>query len=199
MPPDQEIANACSHRSEMRIAQDEYLRSRYLAFAAKAAFFPTLAAEGDMGLSSSEIDYDRRFTGGALLTVTMPLFEGGNTLGNIKTTKSIEQQKKDTLDDLARQVEEDVRLALWGLRTNIEQVRAAAQFVMLAKRELMLATDRFKEGVSNNIEVLNAQTALTRARNDYLDALVQYHIARLNMYFARGNADAFYLAPINKQ
>jgi outer membrane protein TolC len=133
-----------------------------------------------------------------MVKVSMPLFEGGDTAGAIKEANSVKHQQEDNLKDLELQVEEDVRLALWGLRTSVAQVRAAAKVVELADHELTLASHRFSEGVSNNIEVVNAQTSLARARSDYLESLVQYHIARLNLYFSRGKAESFYLVSNQK-
>ena len=84
-------------------------------------------------------------------------------------------------------------MALWTIETSVEQVNAAGQLVELSQRELELASHRFSEGVGDNVEVVNAQTALEQARNEYIVALTQYHAARVNWYFALGKADSFYL------
>jgi len=68
--------------------------------------------------------------------------------------------------------------------------------VGLSKHELDLASDRFMQGVGDNIEVLNAQTALEEARSQYVSALTLYHAARVNLYFALGESNSFYLQDV---
>jgi outer membrane protein TolC len=72
-------------------------------------------------------------------------------------------------------------------------VRAAEQAASLATRELQLAQDRFKNGVADNIEVVNAQTALENARLMVVSSLAQFNIARLNLASALGHVEDFRL------
>jgi len=89
------------------------------------------------------------------------------------------------------QVEEDVRLALSNIRTAAVQVRAADESAQLAERELEMARDRFRAGVADNLEVINAQTALANARDAQVAALAEYNAARLNLAAALGRAETF--------
>jgi outer membrane protein TolC len=84
-----------------------------------------------------------------------------------------------------------VRLAFAGLRTKADTVRAADLTVTLAERELEMARDRFRAGVGDNIEVVNAQTVLANARLDQVTALAVYNGARLNLAAALGRAREF--------
>ena len=113
--------------------------------------------------------------------------------GETKEASSQKRQEEIYFDDLKRQVEEDVYMALWTIETSMEQVNAAGQVVELSVRELELASHRFAEGVGDNVEVVNAQTVLEQSRDEYIAALTQYHAARINWYFALGKADSFYL------
>ena len=63
----------------------------------------------------------------------------------------------------------------------------------LAQTELRLARDRFAAGVADNIEVVNAQTALQNARNTLVAALAAYNTARANLAAAMGSAEGFRL------
>jgi len=56
---------------------------------------------------------------------------------------------------------------------------------------LEMARDRFRAGVGDNIEVVNAQTALANARLDQISALADYNGARLNLAAALGRARTF--------
>jgi outer membrane protein TolC len=89
------------------------------------------------------------------------------------------------------QVEQDVRLAISTLQTTLERVRAADEALRLAERELEMSRDRFRAGVADNLEVINAQASLANARAGQVQALAVYNAARLNLAAALGRAEAF--------
>ncbi len=190
------VQNALDERLEMQIAQDQIRASKFQLYGAVTEVLPKFDFNGDYGLSGIEPNKTARQTGEVTFRLSMPLFEGGLIAGQIKETKSQKKQAEIQFDDLKRQIEEDVHLSLWTLETNIEQVKAASQVVQFAHRELEMAGHRFAQGVGDNIEVVNAQTILARAQDDYVVALSLYHTARMNLYFALGRAEEFYLQKI---
>ena len=127
----------------------------------------------------------------AAIQLNVPIFNGGLTRGRLTVATSRERQAELELGSVRGQVEEDVRLALVTLRTAVAQVHAADESVRLAQRELEMAQDRFRAGVSDNLEVVNAQTALANARDAQVNALAQYNAARLNLAASVGRAEAF--------
>src|SRR5204862_482861 len=60
-------------------------------------------------------------------------------------------------------------------------------------QELTLARDRFAHGVGSNVDVIEAQTSLSRARANYVDALAAFHVARANLAAALGESGKFHL------
>ncbi len=89
------------------------------------------------------------------------------------------------------EIERDVRVSLANLKTRENQVAAARQTVALAERELELSQDRFLNGVADNIEVVNAQTALENARQSLVSSTAHFNVARLNLAVALGHAESF--------
>jgi outer membrane protein TolC len=77
------------------------------------------------------------------------------------------------------------------MRIGVERVRAADQGFELAQRELEMSRDRFRAGVADNLEVINAQTSLANARASQVEALAIYNAARLNLASAMGRAETF--------
>lgn len=187
------VATASRDRIEMQIARDQIRASRFRLYEAKAELLPKIEFTGDYGLSGTTPNDHDRNVGDILFRVSMPVFEGGQIYGQIKEADSKKRQEEVSYSDLRRQVEEDVRLALWTLETGVEQVRAASKVVALAQREFELANHRFAQGLGDNVEVVGAQTTLAKARDTYILALTQYHAARINMSFALGKTESFYL------
>ena len=79
------------------------------------------------------------------------------------------------------------------LATLGDRVAAARAGLDLAGQELELARDRFAAGVSDNVEVVDAQAALAEARDTRVSALAEYARARINLAAALGRARQFSL------
>jgi outer membrane protein TolC len=192
LPPiETAVAQAEDTRAEVRVAQAQVSESDYQKRAARAEQLPSIEFLGDYGLSGITPTNTDLPTRRAAVQLNVPIFNGGLTRGRIQAATSRERQAELQLASIRGQVEEDVRLAFAGLRTTAETVRAADLTVTLAERELEMARDRFRAGVADNIEVVNAQTVLANARLDQVTALAVYNGARLNLAAALGRAQAF--------
>jgi outer membrane protein TolC len=127
------------------------------------------------------------------LRLDVPLFDGGRTKSQIQVADSRLRQAELRWNDLRAEVEKEVRQALDNLATRREQVLAAQKALALAERELELAQDRFRNGVGDNVEVVNAQAALEKARQGVVSSLALYNLARLNLAAALGHVEDFRL------
>jgi len=123
--------------------------------------------------------------------LTLPILAGGQTHGHIIEETALQQQAHDRYQDTIAQVEEDVRLSLQTLTAEVEETRTADLAVDLSRKELKMAQDRFAAGAGDNIQVLNAQTALARALDDQVDTLARYDTARVNLASALGRMQQF--------
>jgi outer membrane protein len=189
--PDEAIRQALSDRFEIRVAELQIRLAQTLRKAASADQLPSVsifADYGSSGINPDEINLPTRTFG---IQVDIPLFNGGRTRGQITVAKSRECQAQMKLADLRLDIERDVRVALENLVTRESQVKAADQTVALAERELELSQDRFANGVVDNIEVVNAQTALENARQILVSSTAQFNVARLNLAVAVGHAEKF--------
>jgi outer membrane protein len=185
------LQTAAQDRVEIAIAEQEVKRLGYERKAAQAELYPSadfFANYGSSGVQVNELALPTHSVG---VRLNIPIFNGGATYGRIKSAKSRETQGQLRLDDTRQQVEQDVRNTLQTLATAAKQVHSAQQQVKLAERELEQSRDRFSAGVGDNIEVLNAQTALENARNAQVLALTAYNSARINLAAALGRAETF--------
>jgi outer membrane protein TolC len=86
-------------------------------------------------------------------------------------------------------VEQDVRNALIQIRTATGQVRLAESNRRYALETLTQSRDRFEAGVTNTVEVVQAQQQLASAENDYISSLFALNLARLSLARATGQAE----------
>jgi outer membrane protein len=187
------IRQALADRIELRVAEDQLKIAEAQRKAALADWMPSVSAFGDYGssgLTPNEIALPTRSIG---VRIAIPLYDGGRTRSQMQVASSQQRQAELRMSDLRVEVEKDVRIALKNLATREEQVTAAQKAVTLSERELELARDRFANGVGDNVEVVNAQTALENARQVYVSSLLQFNVARLNLAVALGQAENFHL------
>lgn len=189
--PEVAIEQAIADRPELRIAERQARLAAMLHKAASADRLPSVSFFADYGSSSTTIDENSLPTRSVGIRIDIPVFNGGRTRGQIAVSSSQERQAQQRLADLRFEIERDVRVSLANLKTRENQVAAARQTVALAERELELSQDRFLNGVADNIEVVNAQTALENARQSLVSSTAHFNVARLNLAVALGRAESF--------
>ncbi len=117
----------------------------------------------------------------------VPIFDGGRRDARRAETASQFRQERVRSNDLREQVELEIRTALDSLRSADEQLKVAEEGLTLADSELTQARRRYSAGFASNLEVTDAQTRLERARDNRIDALYGYNIARIDLGRAMGN------------
>jgi outer membrane protein len=78
------------------------------------------------------------------------------------------------------------------LGSSRNEVQVANLGVQLSKEEVDQARDRFKAGVANNIEVIQAQDSLARANDNQIAALYRFNQARADLARALGQMEKVY-------
>jgi outer membrane protein len=122
----------------------------------------------------------------------VPIFTGGRIRAETAKAdleiKKVEQQR----DDLRNQIALEVKTATAQLDSARHQVEVANLGIQLAQEEVTQARDRFAAGVANNIEVVQAQDALSRASDNQIAALYQFNQARADLARAIGQMESIY-------
>jgi len=122
------------------------------------------------------------------LQVSVPLFDGFRREGRIAEQSAVAEAATVRERDLRQQVAGDVQSALLDLNTAQAQQAIAAERLQLAQDELTQARQRFAAGVAGNIEVIDAQASLLRARDGDIDARFAAATARVALARAVGAA-----------
>jgi outer membrane protein len=124
--------------------------------------------------------------------VSVPLFTGGRIHAEIVRADLEIQKLQQQEDDLRNQIALDVKTALINLDSARSQVAVANLGVQLSKEEVDQARDRFKAGVANNIEVIQAQDSLARANDNQIAALYRFNQARADYARSIGQMEKVY-------
>lgn len=146
---------------------------------------PSIQAFGDYGAIGLDVGSAvGTRTYGA--TLRLPLFDGGRRDARRAEAATLLRQDELRTQDMRKQVELEVRLALDSIAAATRQVQVAEEGLQLAERELAQAQRRYQGGVTTNLEVVDAQTRTERARDNRILALFQYNQARIDLASAMG-------------
>jgi outer membrane protein TolC len=93
------------------------------------------------------------------------------------------------LEDIRGRIDYDVRNAFLDLQTAFDQLGAAQSNVGLAHETLQFARDRFSAGVTDTVEVVQAEESVASADNDLISATYSYNLAKVSLARAVGQAE----------
>ena len=127
------------------------------------------------------------------LGVKLPLFTGGLVSSRIAKAKAELAKVQEDRREMESQVSMEVQTAQAELDSARNEVDVAAQTTNLASEALLQARHRFEAGVSNNIEVINAQDELARASDSRINALYRLCQAHADLAKAMGRMETYFV------
>jgi outer membrane protein TolC len=156
--------------------------------AAQAERYPTVGFQGDYGtIGQSAITNHGTYT--ASVAARIPIFEGGRIKSEIQQADAVLSQRKSQYDDLRGRIEFEVRSAFLDYEAATKQLQVATSNLDLAHQQLQQARDRFASGVTNNLEVVQAQEAEATAQENYISSLFGHNFSKLAVARAIGIAE----------
>lgn len=190
VPPSLEecLRRAYASRADYQAAQAQMRSDELARRAATAEHYPSFDIEGDYG----DIGVNPATSNGTFHvagTLTVPIFQGGKAHADVLQAEGELRQAKARLEDLRGQIDSDVRNALLDLNAAAEQVEVARSSVELAEQTLTQAQDRFAAGVTDNLEVVQAQESVASAHENYISSLYAHNLAKVELARSLGNAE----------
>jgi len=143
--------------------------ARRTGTAIRAERLPRVGVEADYGLNGMTVP-SALSTRQVALEVTIPILDGFRREARLSEQDAVVRESEVRERDLRQQITADVDAALLDLRSAEAQQLIAADQLRLAEDELSQSRQRFKAGVAGNIEVIDAQSNLIRARDTDIDA-----------------------------
>jgi outer membrane protein TolC len=121
--------------------------------------------------------------------VSVPLFTGGRIRSDVREAEARLAQRQAEFRDLEGRVAYDVRVARLDVQASETAVRVAQGNKALAERSLVQAEDRYANGVTNDLEVVQAREAVVNAGENYIASLFSFNVAKISLARALGAAE----------
>jgi outer membrane protein TolC len=188
LPAEIYLTRAYVSRSDYQAAQAQVRSAEFLHRGAAAGRYPTMdlnANFGDIGVTPAQSNGTWQVNG----SLNIPIFEGGKVHSDLLEADAQLKQTRSQLGDLRGRIDYEVRTALLDLNAAAEQVEVARSSVDLAEQALTQSKDRFTAGVTDNLEVVQAQEAVASAHESYIQSLYAHNLARLELAYAIGDAE----------
>lgn len=185
---EQSLQRAYASRPDYQALMAQVRASELSRRAATAEHLPSVgfaADYGDIGVSPLTSNGTYHLTG----TVNVPIFQGGKAHADALEAEATLRQNRAQLENLRGQIDYEVRTAMLDLNAAADQVAVARSSVDLAGQTLTQAQDRFAAGVTDNLEVVQAQEALASANENYIASLYAHNLAKVEFAKAIGYAE----------
>jgi outer membrane protein TolC len=140
---------------------------------------------GDIGVTPAHSNGTWQVNGG----LNIPIFEGGKVHSEVLEADAQLKQARSQLGDLRGRIDYEVRAALLDLSAAAEQVEVARSSVDLAEQAFGQSRDRFAAGVTDNLEVVQAQESVASAHESYIQSLYAHNLAKLELARSIGDAE----------
>ncbi len=182
------IRLALSQRADYQSAAKQVQAAQDSLGAARAEWYPTVDLNGYYGATGPTLASSHGVfaIAGAL---NFNVFNGGRIRSDVEKARAALKQRTDELADLGAQVEVEVRNAFLDLQSAADQVAVARDNLNLSGQTLDQARDRFTAGVTDNIEVVQAQGTVAAANDNLIAALYAHNLAKVSLARALGLAD----------
>ena len=175
---EQAKAYAMLHRSELVKSAMAIKSAEEAVRSAKAGYLPTVKVNASRGYEDPDGYFGtskKSWSVGA--SASWSLWDGGATQNAIKKANAQLEQAKEANLATVDAVLLAVQKAYLNLRSAEQTIQSTQTAVAQGQESFRIATLRYRAGVGTNLDVLDAETKLTTARNNYVQALYNYNIS----------------------
>ena len=185
------VTTGLRQRPELAALAARELAVERMKDAARSMRLPTVVATGSYGSTGLQGQtWINAYSIG--LGIKVPLFTGGRISAETAKAKIELSRIQEERTGLEAQVSLEVQVAQAELAAETSEVEVTTQAVALAEEVVAQSRHRFEAGVSNNIEVINAQDELARATDNRINALSRLNQSRADLARAMGQLEPLF-------
>ena len=195
------LAYALEHRPDIHAAKLNVDAANDAVKVASADYLPKVYLNATNSWTGENFPGNDKSTWMVGASMNLNVFDSGITSGNVNKAKAELFKQQELERQLVLTVNLAVKSAYLNLREAEKRIGTAKVAVVKAEEDYKIAQVRYSAGVGTNIDVMDSQVALTKAKNNYIQALYSYNTSKSSLDEAIGLATGKEIAkdPIKKQ
>ncbi|MBN1639286.1 MAG: TolC family protein [Ignavibacteriales bacterium] len=174
------------HRSELKSLGYQIDASNQGENMVLSSFFPTIVLSGNLQYQAFTDennvqwkDYSR--SKAITLSISWPLFEGGKRYINYQIAQIRTEQMKLIQKQSQTQISLEVEQNFYRFNESVKNLQSLEEAMKQSKESLRLSNLLYGEGMSTQIDILNAQLLYNSSRIQYLQGIYNYNINQLKL------------------
>jgi outer membrane protein TolC len=188
LTPDSAIEQALHGRADLASAEAAVHAAESALSAEKAQRLPTISFSADYGGGGNNIgNFNQVYTVAG--SVSLPIYTGGRIHADIEQAQADLERRRAEYEDLRGRIAYDVHIAWLDATASDSSVKVAEANRDLAQKALAQSRDRYSNGVTNYLEVVQAQEGLAAANENLIQSLYSFDVAMVSLARAMGTAD----------
>ncbi|SFN60897.1 Outer membrane protein TolC [Algoriella xinjiangensis] len=182
-----------STRTEFKVLEKQKELLGFAKEAEKANLYPTVGLSGNYGLQGfgEKFVTSKNYTWSDLasigLSVKVPIFTGGSTKAKINQAEIDLLDIQEQMNDTKLGLDLEYQNAKSQIENTLKSVDIQRENVLLAEKVLSNTQSNYQHGLATLTEIIDSENALTDARNNYSNALLEYKIAEVALIKAKGD------------
>lgn len=183
------IKQALANRPEMKSLEWQVKSAEEFLKLAKADKNPLVLLTGSY-VRQTKTGFAEDYQWGVNLVVQFPIFDSGRRESVVKEREATLEQVLAQREQQERQIALEVEQAVRNFQVALQRLKTARAALASAEEAFRLAQVRYEGGVGTQVEVWDAQVALTRARANEVQALYDAHKAFARLVYSIGLTEA---------
>lgn len=184
-------SNAYSNRVEYSLLQTQKKLNELNLKRYKSEFLPSIVAFGSTSSIYQNNDfsqlYDKRFPTTVVgLRLSLPIISGGQRIFKIKSAALEVKKSANDLSNAKNGINLEIAQAKTSYQNGYQSLENQKRNMELSKEVLRVAKIKYEQGVGSSLEVTSAETALKESQNNYINALYDLLINKVNLDRALG-------------
>lgn len=169
------ILFALANRPELFQAEASVESAKAGVKVARAGYMPQVSASASNAWSDNNWPGDDNENWGVGIGLSINVFDSGVTAAKVNAAKATLVKAEETYRQTKDSIQLDVRSNYLNLREAEKRIATSKVAVASAEEDYNIAQVRYRAGVGTNLDVMDAQVALTEAQNNYIQALYDYN------------------------
>lgn len=157
--------------------------------AEQGGLLPTLNFSVNYNRNLDTGAFSQPYTLAGTFTFALPIFDSGVTRARVREARQDEEQARIQYEQTLESISQEVRQAMANLTNAQQRLESATKQVQYADENLRLARLRYQAGEGILLQVTDAETLLTQARNQEVTARYDYLTSYAQLQHALGTDD----------